>query len=241
MEQEINLELFEKHALLLNKKNLKRHFSSIWQHPKEYGLIIPPLGCRGDFVIKASIDKEFVDEFIQFLEDRKFNIIGMKNHYQFRYVLEDYEIYKNMMKDVSENINKIEAEYKRELEIKERYEVDKNDDALFYFYPYNENVSTLFEFYLRYKDEILEFAKQKDITIMFDLESFYNIGSGFMAFNFFDSDNNDEATDFAERINIRFDYKKPYSIYVVSKILSNIGDEKDELEVMNTHLVKVED
>ncbi|MBQ9449269.1 MAG: hypothetical protein IJU60_05285 [Acholeplasmatales bacterium] len=236
MEKEINVELFEKNARLYNKKNLKRHYASIWEHAKEYGFIVPPLGCRGDFVIKASIDKEFVEEFIGFLEERKLNIIGVNNHYQLRYVLEDYEIYKNAMNDISENIKKIEEEYQRQLNIKEKYMVNENDDAVFYFYPFNEDVDTLFEFYLRYKDEILDFAKQRDITIMFDLESFYNFATGFMAFNFLDSDNNDEPMDFAKRIIIHFDLAKAYSIYVVSRILSNIGDTYEELEYMETHI-----
>ena len=236
MEKEINVELFEKNARLYNKKNLKRHYASIWEHAKEYGFIVPPLGCRGDFVIKASIDKEFVDEFIGFLEERKLNIIGVNNHYQLRYVLEDYEVYKNAMNDISENIKKIEEEYQRQLNIKEKYMINENDDAIFYFYPFNEDVDTLFEFYLRYKDEILDFAKQRDITIMFDLESFYNFATGFMAFNFLDSDNNDEPMDFAKRIIIHFDLAKAYSIYVVSRILSNIGDTYEELEYMETHI-----
>ncbi len=237
-EKEISVELFEKNAQLYNKKNLKRHFKSIWEHAKEYGFIVPPLGCRGNFVIKASIDKEFVDEFIKFLNDRKLDVIGINNYYQYQYVLEDYETYKQFMKnDIEANIEKIKAEYQREIAIKEKYEVNQNDDAIFYFSPYNENVDTLFEFYLRYKDEILEFAKEKDITIMFDLETFYNIATGFMAFNFLDSDNNDEAMDFAKRITVHFDFSKAYSVYVISRILSNIGDEASELDYMETHIL----
>lgn len=234
-DKEISLNIFEKNAQIYNKKNLKRYFTSISEHYTEYGIVVPPLGCRGDINIRVVIDKEYVTDFIDFIKRRNFKVFGSIDYSYIENVILDYDNKKeyfkeDIAKEFEERLQKINQELKPFNEI-------ENDDCEFYFSPYNDVISNLYEFYLAYKDEILSYAKKNDITIMFNFVAFNNQANGFMAFNFFDADaEEDIVIDTSMRINIYFDLKKLYEVYSASLILAKIGQSEDELNYMNTHI-----
>lgn len=233
MAKEITLSLFERNAKVRNKKGLRRSFSSIPSRYTEY-INMPPLGATSKFVIEATVDKEYADEFVSLLKEKGFDVLGSMNYYFLDKIVADYDKNKNLFVAQKEAIEAISKDLVLIKENYKPYEELENDDVKFYFTPYVEGVDTLFEFIGVYKDQILEFAKEKDITIMLRPVSYCNQLDGFFGFNFFDAESEEEiVVDYASALNIIVDFKNSHSVYAAGLLLTGIGENEDELKVMN--------
>ena len=236
---EIDVPIFERNLKIFNKKGLRRTYSSVESHFTEY-LIVPPLSCSKDFVIEATLDKENVLEFQNILKDKGFKILGSKNTYFVDKLIEDYNLNKKYFEDDEEKINKIKAERDAEAAKLEDYELIENDDAKFYFLPYNEGIINLYEFIKACKDDILAYSKEKDITIMLKINGFSRQIEGFFGFNFFDADQKGEVVvDFASNITIAVNFNMLPAAYAAAILLSGVATTKEDLadSDLNVHLI----
>ena len=238
MAQEISLSLFERNAKIFNKKGLRRTFSSIATHVQEY-VPTEPLSARKHVVLEVTIDKNSADAYQQFLKDNGFTVIGDTNYYHLQNAVEDYEAKKDLFQKQKDAIEAIQKDLVKMKEEAKPYKEIKDDDAVFYFVPYNDVVDSLFEFIGAYKEKISEFAKKEDITIMMKISGFCGQIDGFFGFNFYDADQGDKEVivDYASRITINVDFKDRYQTFNAGLLLSGIGDDLEELLAMNVHIL----
>ena len=238
MAQEISLSLFERNVKLFNKKGLRRTFSSIYSHANEY-LPINPLSARREVVLEVTIDKNSVDAYQQFLKDNGFTVLGDKNYFNLENAINDYDQNPEAFQHQKEAIDKVRVDVENMKKDLAPYREIKDDDAIFYFLPYNDVVKTLFEFIGAYKEKISEFAKKEDITIMMKVTGFCDQIDGFFGFNFFDADQGDKEVivDYASKINVKVDFKDRYKVYAAGLLLSGVGDDLEELTAMNTSII----
>ena len=120
------------------------------------------------------------------------------------------------------------------------FEEIENDDVKFYFLPYTKNVETLYDFITTSKNDILKYAKEKDITIMFRVCPFCSQMEGFFGFNFFDADQKGEVVvDFASRLSVGVDFNKFVTVFQGAAMLSGIAKDKEEMASpdLNVHLI----
>ena len=226
---EINIPIFERNLKLFNKKGLRRTFSSVEKHSKEY-MEVAPLSSSSKVVMEVTIDKEYAEEFQELLKNQGFSVLGSNFTFHLENLVKDYEIYKEYFKDKQEQIDGIKAEIEKRKKENTKYFEVKNEDVKFYFLPYNEKTNTLFDFVKNYKDIILDFAIKKDITIMLNPHAFSNQLKGFFGFNFFDADEKQEVVvDFASSVSVHVDFKQPATVYTAALLLSGIGNNKEEL------------
>lgn len=236
---EINIPIFERNLKLFNKKGLRRAYTSVLSHKKEY-LDVAPLSSSQYFVMEVTLDKEYVDEFQQFLKDNKFTVLGSTHTFHIDNLIKDYEENKQYFPNREEQIQNIINDRDERIKQNKPYELLENDDVKFYFFPYNEKVKTLYDFIQNYKELILSYAKEKDITIMLRPYSFSNQLEGFFGFNFFDADSKEETVvDFASRTTVYVDFNQVPVVYCAAVILSGIGNSKEELASrdLNVHLL----
>lgn len=236
---EINIPIFERNLKLFNKKGLRRAYSSVESHATEY-MDIPPLSARSKVVMEATLDKEFVDELQNMLKNEGFTIFGSTQVYHIDNLISDFEQSKEYFQNRLEQLENIKQEKAKRVEENKPYEELKNDDVKFYFFPYNEKIDTLYEFIKVYKDKLLAFAKEKDITLMLRPQAFSNQMQGFFGFNFFDADEKGEVViDFAANITVHVDFNSPATAYCAAVLLAGVGETKEELadKDLSVHLI----
>jgi hypothetical protein len=234
---EISVSLFERNAKIYNKKGLRRSFASFGERYQEF-LNVMPLSARNKFVLEATIDKSCVEAFIKLLKDNEFEVLGSLNYYNLENACKDYEANKAVYASQAGAINAISKDVELMKKDEAEYKEIENEDCLFYFLPYNSKVDTLFEFVSVYKDVILNFARENDITIMLKVTSYCNQVEGFFGFNFFHADQKEETVvDFASRVSVVADLNSRVSVFNAGLLLSGVGENEDELNVVNTHVV----
>ncbi|MGM9969909.1 MAG: hypothetical protein ACI35S_05890 [Anaeroplasma sp.] len=238
MAKEISISLFERNAKIFNKKGLRRAYSSIATKYNEY-IPLPPLGATSKYVFEVNIDKEYVEAFISFLKEREFEIIGSVNYYFIEKIVNDFHKNEEPFKGHKATIEEFEVQLKDINDNKKDFIEVENDDAKFYFLPFNSNIETLFEFIGVYKEQIISFAKENDITIMLKPIGYSNQLEGFFGFNFFDAEKPDEeiTIDYSSSLVVKTDFSNKYSVYASSLLLNGIGENESELNVMDVHLV----
>lgn len=241
MAKEISLAAFEKNAARANKRGLARSFNTILNYQSEY-LPILPLSATKKLMFEVTIDKESTNDFIKLIKDNGFAFYGATNYFYAEEFVNQYEanprMYPNIKPDMVVAIKKDVAHMK---ETNTDAKDIENDDQVFYFMPYSEGVSTLYEFIKTMKDKILSFAKEKDITVMMKVTGFNNQISGFFGFNFFDADKGEEevVVEFASRVTVGVDFKSRGAVYTAAMYLNSIGESEEELydQDVNTHIV----
>ena len=238
---ELSISAFERNAKSFNKKGLRRQFYSIYTHSNEYVSSVP-LATSRKYVFEVTIDKEFVESFREYLKGEGFNVLGSENYFYLENLVEGFELNRNNYANINEEA--VEAIKKDLALMKERnkdYKEIENDDAVFYFMPYNDGIETLYEFIKTKKAGILDFAKKNDITIMFKVLGYLNQVDGFFGFNFFDADKKDEDViiDFASRVTIMVDFNSRGSVFAAGILLAGIGETEEELldSEINTHIL----
>lgn len=245
MSVEINIEQFEKKAKLSNKRRIERSYTSIASHPEEY-LTYKPMGMTEKFLLEVTCDKDYVLELQRLLSSRGYNVIGAEKTYFMEREIEDFHKYKNFLKP--EAIEAYEEEERKLNEALDNYkdykEASTENDVIFYVYPYNENVETLYEFILSEKDQLLTFAKHYDITILMGIAAFTKTVSGFIGFNFYDLDEKEEGkeitVDFAYNFVVNIDFDNPLNVYATALVLNGLTNERNDLIDMNYHIIAKE-
>ncbi len=237
MATEISLLEFEKNAKAVNKKGLRRTYSSIENHANEYVNFIP-LGATNKVVLEITIDKEFVDKFITNARSHKMTIIGSVNYYHIEKLMSDYEANKQYINGQEEAFEAIGKDLENMKSNKAKYQELENDDCKLYMLPYNDDVETLEDFVNGYSKSISRFAKKNDITIMANVISSNGQLKGFFGYNFFDADHpNEEITvEFAEALNLTVDFKSPESVYLAGKFINGIAKTEEGFNNMNLHI-----
>lgn len=238
MAQEISLSLFERNAKIYNRKGLRRTFSSIYNHEQEY-VPTAPLSARKEVVLEVTLDKNSVEAYQQFLKDNGFTVLGDINYFHLDNACKDYEEKKELFKNQKEAIEALSKDVAKMKAEAKPYKEIKDDDAVFYFLPYNDVIESLFEFIGAYKEKILEFARKEDITIMMKIGGYCNQIDGFFGFNFYDADQGDKEVivDYASKITVKVDFKERYSVYAAGTLLAGIGESLDELTAMNVSII----
>lgn len=235
---EINIPIFERNLKLYNRKGLRRSYTSVMDRYNEY-LEIPPLASTPNVVLEATLDKEYYEGFKKLLEARGYTILGAANTYHMDKFLSDYEKYKSSFSSFQDKIDAVKKE-RDEIKSDAPYKELENDDVRFYFLPYNDDVQTLYDFIRASRDEILDFAKSNDITIMLKVCPFCTQMDGFFGFNFFDADQKGEVVvDYAARLTVGVNFNQFVTVYQGAVLLSGIGKTKEELadSDLNVHLV----
>ena len=236
---EIDIPIFERNMKLYNKKGLRRSFTSVVNHKKEY-MVIPPLSSSNEFMMEVTLDKEYAEMFMDLLTSNNLEDLGANPVLHLENLIKDYEANKEAFADKKETFEKIYDELEKRKKDNPPYQLLENDDVKFYFYPYNDKVSTMYDFIKAYKNVILDFAKEKDITIMLRPVAFSNQLEGFFGFNFFDADSKEEVVvDYASRLTVHVDFDQAATVYSSAIILSGIGKSKEELadQDLNVHLI----
>ncbi len=238
MAVEITLANFERNAKMVNKKGLRRTYSSIENHPFEYVGFIP-LGTTNKVVFEVTIDKEFVDKFITNAKQHKMMILGAINYYHIENLMNDYEERKNYFSHQEEAFEAISNDLKNMKANKAKYEETSDGDCKLYMVPYNDEVETLEDFVNGYSKSISRFAKKHDITIMLNVISANGQLTGFFGYNFFDADKpNEEITvDFASQLTLGVDFKKAESVYIAGLLINGIAKTEEGLVNMNLHIL----
>lgn len=235
---EINIPIFERNLKIYNGKGLRRAYTSVENRYKEY-LDVKPLASTTKVVLEATLDKEFVDSFQKLLSDKGFTLLGSTNTYHMENFLNEYQEHREKFKEREEQIEKVREEMESLKAKNQSYFELPNDDVKFYFLPYNDGISTLYEFIKSAKQDILDFAKKNDITIMLKVCPFTTQMEGFIGFNFYDADQKGEVIiDYAARLTVGVDFKKFVTAYQAAVLLSGIGETKEELAdpELNVHL-----
>ena len=239
MAEEISLELFERNLKLYNSKNLRRSYTSIDNKISEYGLKIAPLSATSKFAIQVTIDKSVVETFIELLKSKNFEMYGDTDTYFLEKSVADYEANPGLFTQQKGAIEAIKKDLVGLKENRKPYKEIENEDCVFTFIPSNDVIDTLFEFVTAYKDELVQFSKDNDVTIMMKVGGFCNQVNGFIGFNVLDADQKDKevVVDFVMRVNVNVDFNSRSSVYSAALLLKGIGENKDELIAMNTHLL----
>ncbi len=238
MAQEITLELFEKNAKIANKKGLRRQYSSIPLRASEY-LPSIPLGVSDKLVLECTIDKEFYPNIKALLEENNFQLLGSQNYYNLKEIVDGYEANKEAYKNYDEPISAIKNDLEKILENKTEYKEIKDEDVVFYFLPFNDEINDLSQFLSKMKDKIIKLAKENDITIMFNVNGFSKQLNGFIGFNFFDADekNKEVIVDYASGVTVGVDFSNRLNIYVAALLLTSISHNREGFNKLNLHIV----
>ncbi|MBR4496905.1 MAG: hypothetical protein IKP12_07230 [Acholeplasmatales bacterium] len=242
MAVDIKIEQFEKKAKLSNKRRIERSYTSIAEHPEEY-LTYKPMGMTDKFLLEITCDKEDVDKLQEFFINKGYKIIGAEKTFFMEREIEDFHKYKSILKP--EAVLAYEAEEEKLnnfLDNPKKYkDATTENDVLFYLYPYNDKIETLYEFILSEKEDVLKFAQEKDITILMGIAGFTQTVSGFIGFNFFDLDEKEEGkeitVDFAYNFVVNIDFDNPLNIYATALVLKGLTNDREDLKDMNYHII----
>ena len=238
MAQEITIELFERNAKIYNKKGLRRQYYSIPEKNKEY-INVLPLGLSNKLIFECTIDKDYYFEFNKILLENNYKCLGDQNILGLKKICQDYDCNPDIYASYKEPVEAIKKDLiNLEKEIKEYKELE-NNDVLFYFEAFNDEVNDLETFIKSMKDKILNYAKEKDITIMLKIIGFSSQLNGFLGFNFFDADEkeNEIVVNFASNITIGVDFKNKVNVVAAAYLLSSVAKTKEGLVYCNTHIV----
>ncbi len=242
MAQEVTIKAFEKNAARANKNGLARSFNTMLDYTKEY-VPYPPLSSTSKLMFEVTVDKDYVNGLIEIIKNEGFPFFGSINYFYTEEFVNQY--YKapnrfNVDPKMVEALSKDLVGLKKEAEEKPSKEAP-NDDQVFYFMPYAEGISTLYEFVKAKKEIFLKYAKDNDITIMMKIIGFNSQLSGFLGFNFFDADKKDEEVviDYAARVTVGVDFRNKNSVYAAALFLNGIGESEEELydPEVNSHIV----
>lgn len=237
MAQEITVGLFERNAKIYNKKGLRRSYSSIPARAAEY-IGLKPLGASSEYVLEVVIDKASGLEFQEYLKQRGFKILGAKNYFHIGNLLEDYHQKEGMYEAIKDRMEAVQKDYKLMTESPEPYEELENEDVKFYFLPYNSQIHTLCEFIEEEKNPILQYAKEKDVTIILNIVGYCNMVKGFFGFNFLDADAKEETVvDYSSNIVVNVDFSQRVGTYAAALLLTGITANAEDLEMMNCHIL----
>lgn len=237
MAQEITIELFERNAKVYNKKGLRRSYSSIPDRPAEY-IGMKPLGASSKFVLEVVIDKASGLEFQEYLKRKDFMILGAKNYFHIGNMLQDYHEKESLYETIKERMDAVQKDYLLMKENPEPFEELENEDVKFHFLPYNDEIKNLCDFIEEEKNSILQFAKEKDITIILNIIGYCNMVKGFFGFNFLDADAKEETViDYSSNIVVNVDFSQRVGTYAAALLLKGITDNAEDLELMNCHIV----
>lgn len=236
MSVEINIDLFEKNAKVYNRKGLKRTYSSFIKHEGEY-ISQRPLGASSQYVLEVVIDKEFVVPFQKFLKRKKFQILGSKNYYHIGKMIEDYN--EKKPESLKEPMQAIIKDYEEMKKNSKEYEEVENDDAKFYFLPYNDEITCLCDFIEEEKTSLVRYCKKNDITIVMNIISYTtNMVKGFLGFNFIDAESKDEeVVDFVSNMYVAVDCSQRMSVYAAAMLLTGITANAEDLEMVHCHIL----
>lgn len=238
MSVEINIDLFEKNAKIYNRKGLRRTYSSFVKHEGEY-ISQRPLGASSQFVLEVVIDKEFVVPFQKFLKRKKFQILGSKNYYHIGKMIEDYDEKKPQQESLKASMEAIKKDYDLMKKDSADFEEIENDDAKFYFLPYNDEITCLCDFIEEEKTSFVRYCKKNDITIVMNIISYTtNMLKGFLGFNFIDAESKEEdVVDFVSNMYVAVDFSQRMSVYAASMLLTGVTSESEDLEMVNCHIL----
>ena len=234
IENQITLAAFEANGAKFNSKNLKRSYFDVLKNLGEYenGILVDKEDYN-KIVLEAIIDKSAIDEFIELLKKNNFTLYPDKDLpfiTNMRNRIKGYMETPKQQADLKSISKSIE-----ELEQKPLYQVNTEEDAIFYFVPFNNKIKTLHDFFNVYKEMFYEFALKNDLTILFRTKDRKNRVEGFFAFNFLDSvDNKVQSYKYACRINLKDSAKNSEEFIEECYTLSAIGKNKFELEAINT-------
>lgn len=241
MAVELTLSAYERNLKNYNRKGLRRQFYSLYTHYLEY-VPVMPIAATTKFVFEVTVDKELVNKLIELLKNEGFNVLGSENYFYFENLLQTYELNKESYSNVDpKGLEAIEKDLALLKEKNKDYKEIENDDAVFYFMPYNEGIETLYEFIKTKKDLLLNFAKENDITIMFKVLGYAPNINGFFGFNFFDADKPDEdvVVDFASRLTVNVDFSNRANTFASGMMLAGIGENEAEVldKDLNLHIL----
>lgn len=238
MAQEITIRAFEKNAKIYNKKGLIRQYCSIPEKYKEY-INVLPLGLSNKLIFECTIDKDYYFEFNKILLENNYKCLGDQNILSLKKICQDYDSNPDIYASYKEPVEAIKKDLiNLEKEIKEYKELE-NNDILFYFEAFNNEVNDLETFILEMKDKILNFSKENDITIMLKIKGFGSQLEGFLGFNFFDADEkeNEVVVDFACNATVVVDFKNRINVIAAAYLLNSIAKTEEGLAYCNTHII----
>lgn len=242
MAQEVTIKAFEKNAQRANRNGLARSYNTMLDNYKEY-VPYPPLSSTSKLMFEVTVDKDYTDQLIELIKNEGFPFFGSVNYFYTEEFINQYNQAPNRFNvdpKMIEALSKDLVNLKKEA-MENASKEAPNDDRVFYFMPYAEGISTLYEFIKAKKDLFLKFAKDNDITIMIKIIGFNSQISGFLGFNFFDADKKDEEVviDYASRITVGVNFKDRTAVYVAALYLNGIGETEEELydSEVNTHIV----
>ncbi len=241
MAQEVTIKAFEKNAQRANRNGLARSYNTMLDNYKEY-VPYPPLSSTSKLMFEVTVDKDYTDQLIELIKNEGFPFFGSVNYFYTEEFINQYNKAPNRFNvdpKMIEALSKDLVNLKKEA-MENASKEAPNDDRVFYFMPYAEGISTLYEFIKAKKDLFLKFAKENDITIMMKIIGFNNQLSGFLGFNFFDADKEtEEVIDYAARVTVGVDFKNRVPVYNACVLLSSIGENEDELtdSDINCHIV----
>ena len=87
---EIDIPIFERNLKLFNNKGLRRSFSSVINHKKEY-MVIPPLSSSNEFMMEVTLDKEYAEMFMDLLTSNNLEDLGANPVLHLENLIKDYE------------------------------------------------------------------------------------------------------------------------------------------------------
>ena len=242
MAQEVTIKAFEKNAARANKNGLARSYNTILANYKEY-VPYPPLSSTSKLMFEVTVDKDYTDALIELIKKEGFPFYGSANYFYTEEFINQYNAAPNRFNVDPKMVEALSKDLEglRKQTEEEPSKEAPNDDRVFYFMPYAEGISTLYEFIKAKKDLFLKFAKENDITIMMKIIGFNNQLSGFLGFNFFDADKPEEEViiDYASRVTVGVDFKNRTAVYAAALYLNGIGETEEELydPEVNTHIV----
>ncbi len=232
----ITLEEFEKNGAKYNKKHITRSYFDVLKHLDEYeGAYESNFNDFETLLFQVQVDKDVVEDLISYFHNHGYQIYRNK---ELPYI---ENLIVRLTKNIEKNKNEIEklSAVLNSTENKIKYNVIENDDAVFYLRINNNKTHTIYDFIKAHKNNIIKFAKDNDLTILFRTDERRGRLVGFCAFNFFDNVD-DEVKEF-EFAN-RFEYKvasNTKTVFIEECLnLNSIAKNKFELKELNVFITK---
>lgn len=180
-------------------------------------------------VLVRSSDKESILKAKEYLKSVGFKVFGSYDTYGIDAIRNDYILKGNFnIETINAVIEKV-AKYSN-IDLNNILDVGKNkeEDYYFYFYPIKEDVKTWTEFkQFNYLDKLNEFAKSSAKSIDLIFSQLDNVIYGGLKLPGIASD---EFKDFyIEAINIQINKNDKRSLFITSKILTELVTGEEEL------------
>lgn len=233
MVREISINLFEKNLKTQNKQGLERSYYTVEDYTLEY-VKVKPLGSTSKYAIQVVIDKDYVKEFQTYLKKKNFEILGSSNYFPIGNMLADYYANEKNAIHIKEQMEAVEKDYILMKDNSQAFELVDNDDAKFYFLPYNEKCDSLCDFIESIKTGLIKFAKNRDITIVMNLVPYCDMLVGGFVFNA--TDEEDNQLDFVSNMVLSVDFEQKASGYAAALLMKGIAKNAFDLETLNFHI-----